>query len=459
MTDPIAKQSSAVQTMAKHWPLINVLLGGTSAIREAGKTYLPKWPNEESESYNNRLATATLYPAFERTVKVLASKPFSKTLKLSDDVPEQMAEWLGNSDLQGRDFQAFSSTVFEECVSHGISYVYVDFPRAEGITTREQEIKAGVRPYFVHYSPWNVLGWRTERIGGIEKLIQVRLKETKLQPVGEYEEELIEQIRVLKIGAWELWQKDSKNNQWSMIDEGVTSMSEIPLVPFYGDRTGFMTGKPPLLELAHQNIEHYQSSSDQQTILHVARVPILTIIGADDDAQLTVGASTAVKLPIGADMKFVEHSGQAIEAGRQSLLDLEERIRKTGAELLVLQPGKITATQVQSDNEANKCALQRITENFEDSMNQCLQFMADWVGESDGGSIELFKDFGAASLSDASAQLLLNSATAGKISDETLRNEYKRRGILSADLDNDEEVERLEGQGPALGMMGEEEAA
>lgn len=453
MIDSITKQSAAVQTMAKHWPLINVLMGGTSEIREAGKTYLPKWPNEESESYNNRLATATLYPAFERTVKVLASKPFSKSTKLSDDIPEQIAEWLGNADLQGRDLQSFASTIFEECVSHGISYVYVDFPRAEGITTRAQEINAGVRPYFVHYSPWNVLGWRTERISGIEKLIQVRLKETKLNPVGEYEEELIEQIRVLKIGAWELWQKDSKNNQWSMIDEGVTSMSEIPLVPFYGDRTGFMTGKPPLLELAHQNIEHYQNSSDQQTILHVARVPILTIIGADDDAALTVGASAAVKLPIGADMKFVEHSGQAIEAGRQALLDLEERMRQTGAELLVLSPGKVTATQVQSENEANKCALQRITENFEDAMNQCLQFMANWVGESDGGSIELFKDFGAASLSDASAQLLLNSATAGKISDETLRNEYKRRGILSADLDNDEEVERLEMQGPALGNV------
>lgn len=458
MIDSITKQSAAVETMAKHWPLINVLIGGTSEIRAAGKDYLPQWPNEESQSYNNRLKTATLYPAFKRTVEVLASKPFSKALKLSADVPKQMMEWLEDADLQGRDIQAFSSEIFQECVSHGLSYVYVDFPRAEGIRTRAQEITAGVRPYFVHYSPWNVLGWRSERINGVEKLTQVRLKETKLRPVGEFEDELVEQIRVLTPGAWQLWEKN-KNSKWFMIDEGVTTLTEIPLVAFYGERTGFMTGTPPLLELAHQNIEHYQSSSDQQTILHVARVPILTIIGADDDAALTVGASAAVKLPVNADMKFVEHSGQAIEAGRQSLLDLEERMRQTGAELLVLSPGKVTATQVQSENEANKCALQRITENFEDAMNQSLQFMADWVGEANGGSIELFKDFGVASLSDASAQLLLNSATAGKISDETLRNEYKRRGILSADLDNDEEVERLEEQGPALGMIGEEEAA
>lgn len=454
MTDQIIKQSEAVEKMAENWPIISALMGGTSAIRKAGKEYLPKWPNEADDSYKNRLATATLYPAFKRTVEVLASKPFSKMLTLSDDVPSRMKVWLEDADLQGRDIQAFSSTIFQECVGYGISFVLVDYPKAQGIRTAADETAAGVRPYFVHYSPWNVLGWRTEKAGGRDRLIQLRLKEYKLAPSEEYGEKMIEQVRVLTPGAWELWQKDDKKEKWLMAEEGTTTLTEIPFVAFYGERTGFMTGTPPLMELAHQNIEHYQSSSDQQTILHVARVPILTIIGADDDAAVTVGASAAVKLPIGADMRFVEHSGQAIEAGRQSIADLESRMRETGAELLVLQPGKITATQVQSENEANKCVLQKITENFEDAMNQALQFMADWVGEEDGGSVGLYKDFGAASLSDASAQLLLNTAMSSKISDQTLLNEYKRRGILSSDLDIEAEHELIAAQGPALGVLG-----
>ena len=185
----------------------------------------------------------------------------------------------------------------------------------------------------------------------------------------------------------------------------------------------------------------------------MARVPILAIIGADTDTQITVGAKNAVKIPQGGEMKFVEHSGAAIGAGRQSILDLEERMRQTGAELLVLKPGDVTATQVQSENEANRCALQRIVEDFEDSLDQCLQFMAMWVNESEGGHVSMFKDFGAANLAEASAELLLKSNQAGKLSDETYFGELKRRGIVTPDATWEDEQEKIAEQGPALGTM------
>lgn len=454
MTDTVETKSKAVDEMIQNWPIIKTLLGGTSAIRKEGKAYLPQWPNESDESYKARLSTATLYPAFKRTVEVLASKPFSKSLTLSDNVPQRMLDWFDDVDLQGRNLQSFISGVFANCISYGISGVLVDYPKAKGISTVAQEKSAGVRPYFVHYPPGTVLGWRTERVNGADRLIQLRLKECMLSNDGEYGEKEVEQVRVLTPGAWQLWQEDEKTDNWVLVDEGATTLKEIPFVAFYGNRTGFLTGEPPLLELAYQNVEHYQSSSDQQTILHVARVPILTIVGANDDTKITIGSSSAVTLPVGAAMSYVEHSGAAIGAGRQALLDLEERMRQTGAELLVLQPGQITATQVHSENEANKCALQRITENFEDALDQCLQFMADWVGEAEGGNVGLFKDFSAASLSDASAQLLLQANNAGKISNQTLILEYKRRGILTPDLDWDDEQERISGQPPPLGAIG-----
>ncbi|MGR5262341.1 hypothetical protein ACPV5Q_20865, partial [Vibrio astriarenae] len=63
--------------MAEDWPLIDALMGGTSAMRKAGKLYLPQWPNELDDAYKNRVATATLFPAFSRTVEVLTGKPFA----------------------------------------------------------------------------------------------------------------------------------------------------------------------------------------------------------------------------------------------------------------------------------------------------------------------------------------------------------------------------------------------
>ena len=451
MEKTVRSESEAVAAMGAQWPMLLALLYGTSAMRQGGTKYLPQWPNEQKESYTARLATATLYPAFSRTVEVMASKPFSKPVAIDEGTPARIAEWLDDVDLSGRNLHAFAADLMLDCISYGLSGVLVDYPQASQVRTRADEMVTGVRPYFAHYKPQSILGWKSAKINGQEVLTQVRLLESVEEEDGPFGTKQVEQVRVLEPGLWFIYRKFGDN--WIIHEEGTTTLSEIPFVFFYGIRKGFGIGQAPLIELAFQNVEHWQSLSDQQTILHVARVPILTVIGANDDSQITVGASSAVKLPVGADMRFVEHSGQAIEAGRKSLLDLEERMRQTGAELLVLKPGDITATQVTSENEANRCTLQKIVEVFEDGLDQCLQYMADWVGEAEGGSVSLFTDFGAATLGEASAELLLKANQSGKLSDETMFDEWKRRGIISPENDWNDEQERIADQGPALGMV------
>jgi hypothetical protein len=154
-----------------------------------------------------------------------------------------------------------------------------------------------------------------------------------------------------------------------------------------------------------------------------------------------------------AELRFVEHGGKAIEAGKASLDDLKDEMRQAGAELLVIDQTQKTATETRSEDSVGMCALQRIAEGLEDALDQALQLTADYLKEGDGGHVELFDDYGAATLAEASAQILLTANTAGKISDQTLRSELKRRGILSPDVDEEEEQGRLQEQGPALGGM------
>lgn len=450
MISTVRTESAAVSAMARQWPMIVALLGGTSAMRDAGASLLPKWPNEEQKSYDARLSVATLYPAFARTVEVLSGKPFSKEAKLSESTPETVKAWAENIDLQGRNLHSFAAELLRDCIAFGVAGVLVDFPPVAGVTNRAEERAVGARPYFVRYAPGNVLGWRSERIAGVEKLVQLRLLESVTIFDGAFGEKVIEQVRVLTPGAWQTWRQNEKK-EWIPFEDGVTTIKEIPFVFFYGIRSGYGTGKPPLLDLAHLNVEHWQSSSDQQTILHVARVPILTVIGAEDGNELTVGASTAVKLPMGSDMKYVEHSGAAISAGRESILDLEERMQKAGGELLQLKPGNITATQVNAENEANKCTLQRIVEVFEDGLDQCLAFACAWIGESVGGEVELYKAFGEIP-SDASMETIIKAVALGIVSGETAFYEMQRRGMLASSADWDEQSAKLEMAGPALGM-------
>nr|WP_283570878.1 DUF4055 domain-containing protein [Escherichia coli] len=97
-----------------------------------------------------------------------------------------------------------------------------------------------------------------------------------------------------------------------------------------------MRGTPPLLNLGLLNIKHWQSQSEQDNILHVARVPLLVAYGLDRNEELTVGASTATIFEDRTKngLEYVEHSGAAIESGETSLEKLENQMRHAGAKLL-----------------------------------------------------------------------------------------------------------------------------
>ena len=121
-------------------------------------------------------------------------------------------------------------------------------------------------------------------------------------------------------------------------------------------------------------------------------------------------------------------------------------MRQIGAELLVIKPGRITVAQTRAEDEAGTCALQRIVQDFEDAADQMLQVTAEWLGEKAGGSLTIYNDFGAASLAEATAQLLLDANIADVISNETLFSELQRRGLVKDNISWDEEAKRIAAQ-------------
>jgi hypothetical protein len=256
-----------------------------------------------------------------------------------------------------------------------------------------------VRPYFANYPASAILGWTAERGAFGTFLSQIRLKETVTESTGRFTVDTVEQIRVLEPGSWEVWRQaktaDGEKSQWTLFESSTTSIDVIPFVFFYRLREGLGIGRPPLLELAHLNIEHWQSASDQQNILHVARVPILFAKGFGTVDKITVGAKAATTAKDAhAELKYVEHSGAAIEAGRNAIHDLEDRMRQIGAELLTERLGEVTAQQVNSEDEDNRSTLRKIVEEFEDSLESCLALMALWGGDKNADPrVELFKDF------------------------------------------------------------------
>jgi hypothetical protein len=446
----IRSPSAEVEAMSGAWGLVDALMGGTVAMRAAGKKYLPQWPAEEYGVYEDRLATATLFPAYSRTVSVLVGKPFSKPVTFDDDMPPRIMEWTEDIDLQGRNMHVFAAEVCHSVLAYGLSGILVDAPRGNGARSVADERAAGIRPYMLHIKPHCILGWRAEK--GV--LTQLRLLEHVEIEDGLYHTKCIEQVRLLEIGTWSTWRQadgaKGQEDRWELFEAGTRSLQPIPFVPVYGFRTGFMTASPPMIELGHANVHHWQSASDQQTILHVARVPMIFCKGLGD-MEFNIGAGSLIKSQSpDADVKFVEHSGKAIEAGRISLLDLEDRMRQIGAELLVIKPGNITEVATVNDNEMGMCDLQRIMQSAEDSLDKALDFMAQWVGEADGGHVSIYRDFGAATLAEASANLLFSMNSVGKLSNVTMLEELKRRGILSPDVEVEEEIVAAKADAPPV---------
>lgn len=479
MAAAVNEKSAAVLALSADWPMTEALLAGTSAMRIQGERLLPKYPAEEADSYTRRLSTATLFPALRRTVSVMTGKPFSKAITFGDDVPEEIAGkpavgetpavpgWADDIDREGVNLHSFAAEMLAEALSFGLCGILVETPKpvaAKGPKpTKAEQAKADVRPYWVRVKHNQILGWRAATENGKRVLKQLRLMECVTEEDGAFGEKSVEQVRVLEPGIWQVWRQTKKPGadgkpKWELYEYGTSGLDVIPFVPLYGVRRGFMDGVSPLLDLAFLNVKHWQSQSDQDNILNTARVPILAIIGGDKNSAVTIGAGAAVAIPSGGDMKFVEHTGAAIEAGQKSLDALEEQMIQAGAELLVKKPGERSATESANDAEGNKSDLQRLVEVFEDSLDQALYLTARYAGLSAGGHVSLFKDFGAATLSEASGQLILAMWNAGAISHDTMIEEQKRRGELSAEVDAATERDKVDEEGGGLGGNKEDPA-
>jgi hypothetical protein len=282
----------------------------------------------------------------------------------------------------------------------------------------------------------------------------VRYLETAEEADGDFGVSVVEQVRVLEPGIWRTYRKADSGGAWVLHEDGETSLDYIPWVTFYTGRTGTMTARPPLLELAHLNVKHWQSQSDQDNLLHVARVPLLFMFTDDEQFQLVISSGSATRMPKDGDAKYVEHTGAAITAGRNSLQDLIEEMRMAGAKLLQKDKQQ-TKTAAQANEEAAQelSPLARMANQFADCIAQMLQVFADYMALTDGGHVEMRGNFDSDFAPEVSLPALVTMASAGKLSNETLFAEMQRRGVISDEYSWEDERERIENQGPALGVV------
>lgn len=462
--DPVAIPIEEYEIMSIHWHLTASLRGGTPAMREAGRLYLPQEPAEGETAYVNRLKRSVLTNMYVKVANKLVGKPLKKPIVLEESVPAEIVALMDDVDSLGTSLDVFIRQVFDAAVDDGLTHILVDMPNVgeipgempDGSLSKRNEEELGIRPFWRHIKAADIIGWKWVMEKGAKVLTQIRILETAKVPAeDEFSQEHRNRIRVIEPTMWRLYEeevnprKKQENRDWLLIDEGDNTLGRIPLVTFYTNQKGFMVAQPLMMDIGHLNVTHWQSDSDQRNLLHIARVPILFATGfgdEDDQVELHIGANTITRAPTGADLKYVEHTGKGLEAGTTDLKELEERIQFLGMQFLIKRKsGDETATGRSIDKNESDSDLGIITQELENAIEQLLDITAEWLAlGKDGGEVSIFRDFEIAFADAEDIKILLDARKSGELSQLTFFKELKRRGLLGDDFDAQTEIDLLD---------------
>ena len=429
-TTDVNDPSSTWFLQEPHWLLIEDLSGGTYEIRAKHRKYLPQEPREQDESYENRLARSTCPPYFQRLERMLAGMLTRKPVKLQD-ISDTVREQLFDVDLQGNDLNVWTYEAARKMIRYGHVGVLVDVP-SEG----------NGRPYWVTYTPREILGYRTQVIDGKTTFTQLRLLEKIIEPDGEYGEKEVTQVRVLYPGKFEI-HKQNDDGKYVVTDSGVTSTDEIPFSVAYANRISYMESRPPLEDIAELNIKAYQVQSDLDNQLHISAVPLLGFFGFPQSSEeVSAGPGEAIAFPAEGRAEYIEPTGRSFDSQFQRLDQLEKQINELGlAAVLGQKLSAETAEAKKIDRSQGDSTMMVVAQQMQDLIDNCLVFHAQYIGTSEVGSSFVNRDFLSARLEPTEIQALLQLYTAGTITQKTLLDQLTQGEVLGDEFDVEEEVE------------------
>jgi len=439
--DAVAIMDNSMRQWHTDSLLPKTLLGGTSAMKGAGKVFLPDHTLESDTSYNSRLDASTLLNIYRKTTSFLTGQVFQSDIVMKDGIDPIFTEWGMAIDTSGNDMNVFCKRNFFNGVSKGMSYILIDMPKKDdSIQTVADEKNAGIRPYFKEINTDDMLGGIIDDSGFI---VQLRIKETSLVRIGRFGYKRVKRVRVLEPGKWELHEED--NTTYTLIDSGTFSVNIIPVTVFIpGEEISQLIGETPLMDLAELNGKHWRSSSNQDNYLAYCRFPLY--FGKHLDlAVLPMGRALINSEEDSADLKVVEMTGSSIAAGLQDIKETEAQMALYGLQQLIPRTGSMTATEKALTSAESNSSLGTWATEFESILIQSFKIAASFVGKEfpdDGLTVNKEYNFGVADPAELNAILKANEQ--GILSAQACFTEFRRRGVFQEHLSWDDMEDDME---------------
>ena len=326
--------------------LVYDVLKGTQHLRSMAEKHLPRFEREDYADYRKRLNRATLTPILQETVSTVVGRIFSNDIQIDSALPLDSVNELNDS------FSVVLRDVVTDAVKFGCSYVFVNY--VDGL------------PQFEHIPYASVK--KIEEDG-------LRLKSIAYTKGGKDIEIGRGYVSIDKVSL-------------PIIMHGKV-IDFCPVVPFNINAITPSVGSSPYAELAALCIKLWQADSAQDNIVSYLRQPLLLASGISANDGVEVSAGNLLIVPKDADVRYVEHSGNAVAVGFDHIDRIKQDCLLAGAAISSLS--KISMTDGQAEEEKTKTTARVLSwcEKIEDCAANALQIAADYVGLKDGGSVSL----------------------------------------------------------------------
>lgn len=468
-TDDVAKPSPAYTAMELERELCRDLIVGSVGVKAKQQAYLQQWPGEESEEYRKRLRKAVLVNYFRQAVEATVDAVFSEPLIVEGLDKTIEGSWKEDIDREGTSGDAFVRDVVFDSVAEAVNAVFVDFHSADG-KSREEQAAGGARPYACLFKAEHLIEALPVYDGGRRRAGRIRYRECRQAAAAEgFAWDATEFVRVYRRGvegapfSYELWKQGDAG--WApegppapieppgnATGDVARRFSDISIVPFYTGRTGFFRGRPVFHPLGELNISHYDKLSNKDTALAVSTVPAKHFKGfsKDDFKVLQWGPYRAIHGGPESEVNDIAHSPDSATVAQADLRECERMMAFAAIEPKTSRPtGQELATVRLSDDMHRLSRLQAWALGWAASTREMLVWFHNWLG-LDGAQVvvrikpDVFEALG----SEPTFDDLLKMRAMNALSLRTLLEGAKRFNRLPETVDVEEEIQRIEAEGP-----------
>lgn len=376
---------------APKWKKVRNAIAGElkEYLRNVGKNEGdPEYGKQRQREYEDG---AICYNFTKRTLSGMVGSVMRKDPEQT--IPPQLEYLLTNCDGSGVGLWQHAQDTLMEIDSIGRGGLLVDAPETGAATMAEQN-EGLLNPVIVFYTAENIINWRLTRVGSVNRVSLIVLREVYEYDSGgdEFSPNYGEQYRVLDIfeGKYRqrIYQFDAKGALAGAIREIFPNLAGVPagIIPFTfigASNNDHTPDDPPILPLAELNIGHFRNSADNEESSFVVGQPTLFIspgesmslenFKAANPNGVKMGSRTGHNIGAGGTADLIQAAENNL--AKQNMLDKEQQAVQIGAQLIT-PTVQITAEAARIQRGADTSVMATIARNVSQAYTDALKWVA-----------------------------------------------------------------------------------